>query len=138
MNALIASASAAVFVLLPPFLLGLRLRRGRPSWWILLPALVLVGWASGLSAKVFHFEALGDQISRVENPPAELIDRWFAGGGPKALSLLFGWAIATIYSTAWYLVLSLVPRKGSRMPTSDKLEIRILHREEILLGDDRE
>ena len=138
MNALVSYVSIAVFALVPPLLLGLRLRRRRPSWWAVVPTLIVVGWASCLSATAFHFEALGDQIARFENPPAELIDRWSSDGGPKVLALVFGWAIAGICSIAWFLVLGLVSRKRSRMPASDKLEIRILHRDAILAPNDRE
>ena len=139
MNTLASYASLACFIGLPPVLLGLRLFRGRPAWWIIFSVLILAGWASWLGAVIFHFEALGDQIDRLDEPSPELLEAWASDGGPKVFALLFGWAIAAAYSAAWYVVFlfSLIARRlFRRRSRADKLEVRIVHRASLQASDD--
>ena len=139
MNTLVSYASIACFVGLPPVLLGVRLFRGRPAWWIIFAVLILAGWASWLGAVTFHFEALGDQIASLEDPPPELLEAWASDGGPKVFALLFGWAIAAAYTAAWYVVflLLLILRRifGYRCK-ADRLELRIVNRADFGTSDD--
>ena len=139
MNAWLTDVSIVCFVGLPPLLFGLRFFRRRPAWWLIVPTLILVGWASWLGAAVFHFEALGDQIEAHPNPPAELIEQFGRDGGPKTFALLFGWAAAAVYSLAWYFVFllaCLVRRIVGGKRRSDRLDIDIVNRTALSSPDE--
>lgn len=113
MNAWLCNISIACFLGLPPLLFSLRYFRGRPSWWLIVPTLIVIGWASWLGATVFHFEALGDHLDADPNPPAYLIENLGRDSGPMTFALLFGWAAATVYSAGWYVVLLLADWFGA-------------------------
>jgi hypothetical protein len=141
MNAWLCNISIACFLGLPPLLFALRYFRGRPSWWLIVPALIVIGWASWLGATVFHYEALGDRIEADPNPPAELIEDWGRDGGPMTFALLFGWVAAAVYSTVWYIVflLACLFRRiagGRRRP--DKLNIDIVSRTALSAPDEHQ
>ena len=104
MNAVLLTVFGAIFAGLPPLLLAARFVRGRPPWWKIAIAILIVGWASWFGASAFYFEALGDRIDAMENPPPELLERWSDDGGPMVFALLFGWAAAAAYAVPWCLV----------------------------------
>jgi hypothetical protein len=113
MNDFLFSLSVASFLLIPPVVFWIMLSRPRRArtWWIVMPLVVLVGWAAYLGFTIFYYAALGDELAASANPDPELMEHWGNDGAKLIFALFGGWIPALLYSavvfvmirTVWYL-----------------------------------
>ena len=80
----------------------------KPAWWVILLAIVFVGWAAWFGFVIFHFQHFGDLINSQENPSEKLLNEWASDGGPMVFALFFGLAFSAVYSSAWLAIYILV------------------------------
>ncbi len=104
MNQILMIALLAIFLAMPPAFFTLRFFKGKPSWWIIIAIIVVIGWASVFGAVVFYYQYLGDCINAYDKPPQDLLERWSNDGAKKVFTLFFGWIYAIVYSIPWLLI----------------------------------
>ncbi|MBE0536427.1 MAG: hypothetical protein IH624_12230 [Phycisphaerae bacterium] len=126
MNHVLYIVSLAVFWAGLPILLWLRFFRFRAvGWWQVLFTLCVVSWFSGNAMVYFHFEHLYDIVKGYAgDPPAELLDRLQADGGPRVFALYFGWAYGLFYAVPWLVLFAvawelMARRNGTRHMRSE-------------------
>ena len=93
-----------IFSALPAVLLTSRFLWRRPRWWVIIPLLVVVGWAAYFLSVVTHFEQLQELVRTTENPSQDLLDEAYSDGGPLVFAALFGWLIALAYALPWLVI----------------------------------
>lgn len=93
-----------IFSVTPAVLLIARFIWRKPPWWVIIPLIIIVGWASYFFAVVTHFEKLYELVRTTEKPSQELLDEAYSDGGPLVFALIFGWVIALVYAAPWYVL----------------------------------
>ena len=99
---LLSTLCLVVFLTLPVALLAVRFLRPRwMPWWLVFPAVMVVGWIVVNAGVYFRYEHLGDVLRTTPNPSQELIDAATSDGAPRIFALLFGWAYGLVYLIPW-------------------------------------
>jgi glycerol-3-phosphate acyltransferase PlsY len=93
-----------IFSVLPAVLLASRFFWRRPRWWVILPVIVVVGWAAYFLSVATHFEELQDLVRTTENPSQDLVDEAYSDGGPLVFAAFFGWLVALVYALPWFVI----------------------------------
>lgn len=93
-----------IFSLLPAALLASRFFWRKPLWWVIVPVVIIVGWAAYFLSVVIHFEELQELVRNTKNPSQELLDEAYSDGGPLVFAAFFGWLIALVYAVPWFIL----------------------------------
>jgi hypothetical protein len=97
-------ASFLAFLTFPVALLAVRFLRPRwMPWWLLVPAVMVVGWIVVNAGVHFRYQHLGDLLRATPNPSQALIDEATADGAPRIFALLLGWAYGPAYLLPWLI-----------------------------------
>mgnify|MGYP001437164246 FL=1 len=117
MNYLVYILSWIGFLILPGFLLLIRLLNEKiMPWWLLIFLVLIFSWVLINSTVYFYYGYLYDLIESTSDPSQELLDEFGAGGAKLVFALFFGWLYGCVYLLPWLLVyqaLKLLRRKQS-------------------------
>ena len=100
----------AIWCLLPPLLLTLKLLRKSPlPNWLSCVLFCLIGWGLILWATELHFVYLRELalFVPIEEQKA-IMEKWAADGGPKLMALFGGWLLSLLYFCLWWIGFRLV------------------------------
>lgn len=102
----------ALFLAWPPLLLGLRLWKGKPNWWLIVLSIPVISWLcvnglvwvtwSDLARQIGELEAAGKPV------PEKLIEDAANDGAPKVFGLFFGWAYQLPFFLGWLLPYAII------------------------------
>ena len=95
----LASVCFFMFLLFSPGLLLLRFLISRPAWWLIVVAIVMVGWGLVIGTYLFnqlHISDLIDQGRDHELPPG-----WDSDGAAGLFAFFGGWLISLVYFLFW-------------------------------------
>ena len=117
----LASVCFFMFLLFSPGLLLLRFLISRPAWWLIVVAIVMVGWGLVIGTYLFnqlHISDLIDQGRDHELPPG-----WDGDGAAGLFAFFGGWLISLVYFLFWlslYGIAGLVKRlvRSRQSPTA--------------------
>ena len=134
MNYLVYILSWIGFLILPGFLLLIRLLNEKiMPWWLLIFLVLIFSWVLINSTVYFYYGYLYDLIESTSDPSQELLDEFGADGAKLSFALFFGWLYGCVYLLPWLLVyqaLKLLRRKQSvltRLITKKIVEPRPSH-----------